>query len=472
MSTVSRCAMLLAFAANAVSTRAAEPIRLHPDNPHYFIWRGEPTVLITSGEHYGAVLNSAFDYGKYLHTLESLGFNLTRTFSGAYCEPRGAFGIKDNTLAPAAGEFLCPWSRSNQPGYINGGNKFDLREWDTAYFERLRDFVREADKRGIVVELVLFCPFYGDEMWKLSPMNAANNVNSIGRVKRNEVYTLGNSSLLAVQDAMVRKIVEQLNEFDNIYYEICNEPYERSGQTQAWQAHISETIVKTESGSRRHLIAQNLPWRPQNMPQGAAGRAQPVQHVSILNFHGASPPGPVGLYYDLAKVIAYDETGFAGSEPKPYRIGGWDFIIAGGAVYDNLDYSFTVGHEDGTAKIDAPGGGGAALHRQLGILAEFIKSFEFVKMKPDNSVIKDGVPDGATARALVDDGRAYAIYINGGTRADLILDLSAGHYKAEWIDTKTGAANKIQTIEHSGGRRRLVSPTYIDDIALRVVRLD
>ncbi len=38
------------------------PIALHPDNPHYFIWRGEPTLLITSGEHYGALLNLDFDY--------------------------------------------------------------------------------------------------------------------------------------------------------------------------------------------------------------------------------------------------------------------------------------------------------------------------------------------------------------------------------------------------------------------------
>ena len=34
------------------STRAAEPITLHPENPHYFLFRGKPAVLITSGEHY------------------------------------------------------------------------------------------------------------------------------------------------------------------------------------------------------------------------------------------------------------------------------------------------------------------------------------------------------------------------------------------------------------------------------------
>jgi hypothetical protein len=44
-------------------------------------------------------------------------------------------------------------------------------------------------------------------------------------------------------------------------------------------------------------------------------------------------------------------------------------------------------------------------------------------MKPDNSVIKGGVPDKATARALVQAGRAYAIYINGGSETKLIVEL-------------------------------------------------
>ena len=89
------------------------PLALHPDNPHYFLWRGEPTILITSGEHYGAVMNLDFDYRKYLDTLAADGLNYTRVFSGAYVEPQGAFNIARNTLAPADGRFLAPWARSD-----------------------------------------------------------------------------------------------------------------------------------------------------------------------------------------------------------------------------------------------------------------------------------------------------------------------------------------------------------------------
>ena len=440
-----------------------EPIRLYPENPHYFLWRSKPTVLITSGEHYGAILNRDFNYKKYLRTLQSHGFNLTRTFSGAYCEPPGAFNIKNNTLAPAKGRLICPWARSDTPGYANGGNRFDLATWDPGYFTRLRDFLAQAGKRGILVELVLFCPFYEDAMWKLSPMNAANNINGIGNMKRAEVYTLTDPDLQAVQDAMVRKILEELKDFDNLYYEICNEPY-FGGVTMPWQEHIAEVIVDTESKFKtKHLIAQNIANKTKKV-------LEPNPHVSIFNFHYAKPPTAVAENYHLNRAIGDDETGFAGSEPKPYRLEAWDFLIAGGAVFDNLDYSFTVGHEDGTAQFDAPGGGGRILQQQLAILKNFMDSLDFVKMRPDDSVIKGGVPDKATARALVEPGRAYAIYVNGGSAANLLIRLPGGKYGAEWVNTKTGKVDKKETFQHEGGNRVVQSPRYKDDIALRILR--
>ncbi len=61
----------------------AQPISLHPENPHYFIYKGNATVLITSAEHYGAVLNSDFDFEEYLYTMHEEGMNYTRIFTGS-----------------------------------------------------------------------------------------------------------------------------------------------------------------------------------------------------------------------------------------------------------------------------------------------------------------------------------------------------------------------------------------------------
>ena len=440
----------------------SDPIKLHPDNPHYFLWRGKPAILIASTEHYGAVLNRTFDYKRYLATLQADGMNLTRTFSGAYCEPVGAFKIERNTLAPAQGDLLCPWARSGTPGYPNGGSNFDLTQWDPQYFQRLADFVADADRHDIVVEMVLFCPFYEDAMWQLSPMNAANNVNGIGRLARTDVYTLKDKDLLAVQDAMVQRVVEALKDFDNLYYEICNEPY-FGGVTDEWQNHIAETIVKAEAGfTSKHLIARNI-------ANGSQKIEDPNPHVSIFNFHYAKPPVAVMQNYHLNRVIGDDETGFAGDDRvKPYRLEGWDFIIGGGAVYDNLDYSFTAGHEDGTAEINAPGGGGPLLRKQLQILARFMQSFDFLRMRPADSIFKGDLPKGVTVRALAEAGQAYAIYVNGSGLASLPIELLAGQYKAEWLNTKTGDIEKTESFT-SSGTHTLQVPTYTDDIALRII---
>jgi hypothetical protein len=452
------------------ATMAGEPLKLHPDNPHYFLFRDKPTVLITSGEHYGAVLNLDFDIVPYLSELKRCGFNLTRTFSGTYREVAGNFKISGNTLAPAASRYTCPWARSDKPGYGDGGNKFDLTKWDEEYFTRLKTFLAEAAARGVVVEYVLFCPNYEESMWKASPLNAANNVNGVGAIGLKEPYTLKHKDVQDVEDAFVRKVVSELNGFDNVYYEICNEPY-FGGVTLEWQAHIADVIVETEAKlPNKHLLAQNI-------ANGSAKVDKPNPSVSIFNFHYAKPPDCVKVNYQLNKAIAFDESGFRGSDDRPYRTEAWDFIVAGGALYSNLDYSYMAAKPDGTAKVSAPGGGGPTLRAQYTILKDFIGGFDFIKMKPSPEIIKGGTPTGAWSRALAEPGKAYAIFIHhseppkqkDAATFDLAVELPAGGYAAEWINTLTGEVAKREEFKHDGGAKTLSAPPYSGEVALRIL---
>lgn len=77
-----------------------DPIALHPKNPHVFLFRGKPTLLVTSGEHYGAVLNLDFDYKKYLEELANRKFNLTRTFAVLIAKSQGRSTSKTTRLHP------------------------------------------------------------------------------------------------------------------------------------------------------------------------------------------------------------------------------------------------------------------------------------------------------------------------------------------------------------------------------------
>lgn len=458
-------ATILVLVTTAVQpAMAAKSISLHPENPHYFVFRGQPTVLITSAEHYGAVLNLDFDYVKYLDELRKYGFNLTRIFSGDYAEGPGFFNYPPTQpLVVPPGRLIAPWARSSVPGYANGGNKFDLSKWDDAYFKRLKDFITQAGNRGIVVELVLFCPYYGNN---LSPFNGGNNINGQSDIK----VTLSNTKLVGYQTAMVQKIVTELKDFDNLYYEVCNEPYHGGGPID-WQNHIIQTIVNTESSfAYKHLIAQGIANYTSTV-------TNPNPHVSIFNWHYAYLDNQtltgdiVSRNYGLNKVLANDEIGTT-HDNTLYRREGWETIIAGCGVYNNLDLSFLHTDESGsTAPVPpCPNGGGPVLRAWLKILKDFIYGFNFTAMSPNNSVIVSGVPSGARARALVEAGRQYAIYIRGGSSvAKLVVNLPVGSYEAKWLNTKTGSYDKTEDFTHDGGNRTLNSSAYSEDIALRIV---
>jgi hypothetical protein len=187
-----------------------------------------------------------------------------------------------------------------------------------------------------------------------------------------------------------------------------------------------------------------------------------------MNFHYAYPVA-VEQNYGYNRVIGFDESGFAGSEDYTYRKQAWKFIIAGGGLFNNLDYSFAVGYENGTAVQKAPGGGSAELRKQLKVLSDFIHSFDFIRMKADYNVILQS--PGTFASALSEPGRQYAMYIYSGSRCELKVAIPEGNYKTEWINTRDGSVLKTETRTPFSGQMILKSPEYQQDIALRITRL-
>src|SRR5437773_1188660 len=135
----------------------AEPsdtaIRIHPDNPKYFLFRGKPLFLLTATEHYGSVLNRPFDFRKYLDDLADKRMTMTRTFllfREIASEKNPASPCK-----PKPEDYLAPWPRTGPGKALDGQPKFDLEQWNPEYFARLHQFLDLASQRGIVVELTL-----------------------------------------------------------------------------------------------------------------------------------------------------------------------------------------------------------------------------------------------------------------------------------------------------------------------------
>ena len=168
-----------------------------------------------------------------------------------------------------------------------------------------------------------------------------------------------------------------------------------------------------------------------------------------------------------------------------YRVEAWEFILAGGGLFNHLDYSFVAGHEDGTFVYPThqPGGGSPAFRRELIVLKNFINGFQFNRMTPMPSALEVVTPAGDySTRALAEPGKAYAVYIGPKNpleavkeqwlerQASVALEVPSGKYRMEWIHTLTGNTVRTETYRHSGGRLVLKSPPYRTDIALKLTK--
>lgn len=460
------------------------PIRLHPENPHFFLYQGKCIALISSGEHYGAVINQDFDYRKYLETLYDEGLNYTRIFTGTYFEwPGESFNIQHNTLAPEKDRVVTPW----KVVLVNGKKKYDLNQWNDRYFQRLNDFMSLAEEKDIIVEITLFSSIYNDKHWEINPINPANNINIEIPIDRLAAQTLHNGPLLDYQINLVRKLVNELNTYRNFFFEIQNEPWAdhptavyniinkedlvendwsfkadfASETSLQWQKIIAETIGNTEKTlPNKHLIAQNFTNYVAPIPDI-------LPEISIINFHYAWPQA-AELNYHYKKVLGFDESGFAGSDDQVYRRQAWKFIFSGGGLFNNLDYSFYTKHEDGSGVNLAPGGGSRNLRHQLKDLSVFLHSLPLEQMTPDRCCIVSN--PGMIPYVLSDRKKTFALYIRFIGTGNQILQIKTGKgvFRLTTLNPLDGLYYDLGKVKSKKGILSIPLTTTDGELALRI----
>ena len=464
----------------------AQPVGIDPTNPHYLSFHGKPILLITSAEHYGAVINGEFDFSRYLDALAKYGLNYTRIYPGYLFEPMGKF-LAGNTLGAKPANLVLPWARSNQPGYLLSGNKFDLDHWNSDYFTRLKRFIEEAGKRGIVVEVCLFNAQYSDT-WPISPLYFENNIQGIGNVGFRDTQTLKDPQLVEREGAYVRKIVQEVNGFDNVILEICDEPANFTPLEEAgpWVAHMLHVAHDAENNlPKRHLIAQEVQG-PIGGPGDLAGDPANTIVVGQYLWHTQNweMGGLKGIDFEYwhNKPIEQNETNYyplyKGDAVADSRVEAWEFMVGGGASFNQLNGLFTAEDPAG----DTPEN--AKLLTSLRSLKQFLESFDFVSMQPDRGFVISGIDPKTHYRGMSQHGAQYALYIHHSEGGDggsytvtpgnyqeiLVLDLPAGNYNAEWIDPASGGVISAQKFTAAGGTHNLKTPAYSIDIGLRIKR--
>jgi hypothetical protein len=484
--------LICAFAACVISaaSSAASPISVDPGNPHYFSMNGVPTILLTSAEHYGAVVNGDFDYVPYLDALASYGLNYTRIYPGALIEPVDKW-IKGNTLGPKPGSLVLPWARSLEPGYALGGARFDLDQWDSAFFRRLSDFIARAAERGIVVEICFFNAQYEDT-WPLSPWYDTNNIQGIGRCPFNDVQTLSHPDLVDREVDYVRRIVQEVNSFDNVILEICDEPIINGTpitDAGSWIRHILEAILQTEQAlPKRHLVTQQVEGYlggPCDLSGDPDISIVTTQYV--VTAMGDQEGGLKALTFEYGhdKPIELNETAYypvwyGGDAVADSRVEAWEFIIGGGAGYNHLNGRFTAAKPSGATPDNT------RVLTALKNLKRFMEELDFSHMRADLSYLANWMPPGVFCRGMSEPGNRYVLYLHhsrhngdgssyivtpGTYTVALELDIPAGTYNVEWVDPASGSLVRSERVPHQGGIMKLMTPVHSIDIALRIVRV-
>ncbi|MBI1895546.1 MAG: hypothetical protein HYS04_03275 [Acidobacteria bacterium] len=496
-------------------------LRRHPDHSGSFVYKGKPIVLVTATEHYGAVLNGKFDYVPYLDELARNQLNLSRAFT-FYRELEDSIpplGFS-NTLAPEAGAEVMPWKRTG-PGKANdGGPKFNLDQWNNEYFTRFKNFLKAAAEREIVVEVVLFCNPYRESIWSWFPLHPANNVNGVGGgiSEVGQFMELHDPTVTARQMAFVRKLVAELNSFDNMYFEINNETSARDNSREtaarqdAWHVALSKAIRETEQKlPKKHLIAVNA---HQRLPASASRELRYTETgdtpyfgnalIDIINYHYISrkTAGPGISVLETAgtrfgnilafmearrhvnKPVVFDEnySGVirgAADEWDRNRMEAWETILSGGAGFDHLDWSFTPQDPTGSGKVPIPDGrrlDGRRFRDQLGILSRLWKESGPDQMDPAQNLVS-AVPNQTLAvSSSRKDRRIHVIYVGDARLKDagfgkpiegsLTLRLPAGQYEARMLPSGATGWSGPARVNVKGKETHLWLPEFQKDCAI------
>ena len=492
------------------------PISLHPDNPRYFLYDDKPLVLITATEHYGAVINRNFNYEAYLddmvdkqHTLSRcfLLFREMQVFDGSTLVPINPH----SPCKPLAGEFVSPFARTGNGFATDGYPKFDLDTWNPEYFERLHGFLQAGEERGIIIELTLFSSTYSDAVWRLNPLNIQNNVNGVGDIPWQDYVSMRDKVLFDRQLSYVRKIVQEVNPYKNIYLEICNEPFTtRAGFTaqkgfaskeevQAWQRKIRETIREEEARlSNKHLIFQ-VPlefWRTDT----ALEEILAEDNVDAINMHDYQnltykdiPLTSLSRFmqrdlrlrrinhfwtsvHGTAKPFIFDEDNSATNALDEeawtvHRKRAWATVCSGGH-YNMIDFSVQVGgQEAGTPASQA------MIRSWLKYLSSFTHSLDFISMKPLVNFASE-TPKSTIAITLAKEAEEYILYLADEREVDdaalgepcagkLSLNLPEGSYTVKFFSPVEGVYLENET-HAAGGELSLELKPFIHDIVIQI----
>ena len=441
--------LLLVFLLPApmTSLQAAGILRVSPTNPRYFTDDSGKAIYMTGSHTWfmiqGNTANRQSDISyqhmeNYLNWVASYDHNFQRVWANfSYCNIDGPF----------------PWNRPGPGTALCGGPKFDMSSFNQSYFDTLRERVLQVTNRGMYASIMLFGSGVAMKTgWDQIAWNPANNINTelavfgTAKTSENSFYT-SNSSALALQQALARKMIDTLNDIDNLILEVINEGQLPEGEV--WQNNMIDYISSYE-------------------------KTKPKQHLVLMSGCGCDPgrvlfnskadcisPDGAGSYTFqeggdanyTAKIIINDTDHVGGysvpGEAEIYRKWVWKAFARGTHPLFMDSYNAYVA-------VD-----GVVLNNGtiMPIFDPVRKAMGRTKIYADRMVLNSTIPSTtlcSTRYCLINAGNEYFFYQpNTGQFTATIV---AGDYNYEWYNPVSGVVVATGTVTATGASQGFTPP--------------
>jgi hypothetical protein len=401
------------------------PLRVDAVNPRYFT-DGSGKIVFLVGSHTWQTLKDrsltdpppAFDYNGFLDFLAAHNHNFFRLWT--WEQPHSWNNNTDNMK-----RFFqpFPWKRTG-PGNANDGKpKFDLNQLDQAYFDRMRARVVAAGNKGIYVAITLFNGWDVNNAWNPTdgglPYQSGNNVNGIA-ADGVPSQMLGNAAVTSVQEAYVRKVVDTVNDLDNVLYEISNESNNSSA---TWQFHFVDFIKQYQS------------TKPKRHPVGMTSAGYPAKDADLFasNADWVAPedrntPGDGRKVVLIDTDHAYYWTFLKNDGPGAHVSFAWQTFTRGASpVFMDPYLEPWSGRNNPSGST--PDSYWEPMRNSLGNTRRYADRMDLQHAVPSPAL-------SSTGNCLAKPGSQYLVYQpgNGG----FSLNVMAGTYTQEWFNPTTG----------------------------------
>ena len=446
------------------STTARGPLRVHPANPRYFTDGSGKAILLVGSHTWGNLQDYTYeratsppdmDFGAYLAFLKRHNHNFFRlwTWETAWNPTARQSSIRYDPM---------PYGRPGPGDALDGKPKFDLTQFNSAYFQRLRERVVAARDNGMYVAVMLFNGFsidgkgnVGGDPWAGHPFNPKNNIQVFDGGANGAVHTLANSGVTARQEAYVCRVIDTVNDLDNVLYEITNEDTASPANT-AWQVHMIRFIQRYEATKpKQHPIGMTVQYpdgKDATLFESPAAWISPAAKV---------PDG------DGRKVIINDTDhsyfwiGLKEDGLAAQRAWVWANFTRGNQCLfmdPYLDPSHDKGRNDPASGKPDPYWD--TIRQAMGRTRAYADRMDLAQMAPHGEL-------SSTGYCLANPGKEYLIYApKGETTVD--LSNAAGVFAVEWMNAAEGT--KFEAGPVGGSTKRAIRAPFAGDGVLHIFR--